>query len=315
MRVVLRHIAVWCGLALLDGAAGGSACAGVPENPLRPTAAARQETRREEPQPLAHSLVSAEERIAEPATIVPEMLPAPASDYPGAGSLQYPVAEADLFPGGLVPSWLAEPWFAHSDPNDPLRHIGLGQPLVGTSWRNRPWYVGTFIGGILLGELQANVHQNDTSFLGLRLGIDFDHYWGFEARWAFARPELFDGADVPLDGPSRNYFTDVSFAWYPLGDARWRPYVVAGVGFQTFRFHNDLDQRISETIFSVPIGVGMKYFYGPWFTLRFDLVDNIAFGNERVSAANNVGLMAGVEYRFGGRRQSYFPWHNNTSYW
>lgn len=309
----LRQLAVWCGLALLCGAAAGLVRAAVPENPLRP-APARSDSPAIQPEPLAHSLVSAEAQVSEPASVVPEMLPAPAGDYDAAAPLHYPIDEADLF-SGLVPAWLAEPWFAHSDPNDPHRHIGLGQPLIGTSWRNRPWYVGTFIGGVLLGELQSDVHQNDTSFLGLRLGIDFDHYWGFEGRWAFARPQLFDGADVPLDGPSRDYFTDFSLAWYPLGDARWRPYVVAGVGFQTFRFHNDLDQRISETIFSVPIGFGVKYFYGPWCSLRFDFVDNIAFGNERVSAANNIGLMAGVEYRFGGRRQSYFPWHNNTSYW
>src|SRR5262245_49796979 len=102
MRVVLRQIAVWCGLTLLCGAAGGPARAGVPENPLRPPPGARQDIRREEPQPLAHSLVSAEERVTEPATVVPEMLPAPVSDYPTEGPLHYPVTEADLFPGGLV---------------------------------------------------------------------------------------------------------------------------------------------------------------------------------------------------------------------
>ena len=54
---------------------------------------------------------------------------------------------------------------------------------------------------------------------------------------------------------------------------------------------------------------------GPWVSLRFDLVDNIAVGNAHVSGMHNVSFLAGVEYRFGGRRQSYYPWHNNTAYW
>jgi hypothetical protein len=92
-------------------------------------------------------------------------------------------------------------------------------------------------------------------------------------------------------------------------------YLSAGLGFQTFRFNDDLDKRISESMLSVPLGVGVKYFYGPWFSLRFDLYDNLGIGNARVSGMHNFSLMAGAEFRFGGRRQSYYPWHNNTSYW
>jgi Outer membrane protein beta-barrel domain len=325
---VLRWM-VWCGLALcgsiaLDVArAGNVARAGDPLNPLRqePTLAARDWG--EQPQPLAHSLVAAEGQVTEPPSVVPELLPAPGSAY--GGDVHYPPgggppggwpAGDDLQFPGLVHPWLAEPWFSHSDPNDPHRHIGLGQPLIGTSWRNRPLYVGTFVGGVFLHDLQTHhVNQNDTAFLGLRLGCDFDHYWAVEGRWAFARPELFDGTGAPLPAASRDYFADVSLLFYPLGDARWRPYVIGGLGFQQFRFNNDHAQRISEATLSVPIGFGLKYFYGPWFSLRFDFVDNICVGNERISGQHNVALMTGFELRFGGRRQSYYPWHNNTAYW
>lgn len=312
-------------MALLLGAIAASALrAAVPANPLRPSAefdptGESNVWAQSAPQPLAHSLVAAEGQDAEPSSVVPELLSAPSGmpDFPQhypAGD--YPLGGEGLFPGGLVHPWLAKPWFSHSDPNDPHRHIGLGQPLIGTSWRNRPWYFGTFVGGIFLHELQPNhVYQNDTAFMGLRLGLDFDHYWGLEGRWAFARPELYDGSGDTLANPSRDYFADVSLAFYPLGDARWRPYIIGGVGFQTFRFNNDQDQRISEATFSMPIGFGVKYFYGPWFSLRFDFIDNISVGNERVSGMHNVALMAGCEFRFGGRRQSYYPWHNNTAYW
>jgi hypothetical protein len=107
----------------------------------------------------------------------------------------------------------------------------------------------------------------------------------------------------------------VSLAWYPFGDARWRPYLSGGLGFATFRLNNELGERLSEAAVTVPLGFGVKYYYGPWFTLRFDFTDNIGLGNARVSGMHNVSLMVGAEYRFGGRRPSYFPWHNNTAYW
>jgi hypothetical protein len=247
----------------------------------------------------------------------PEVLPPPILAYggPGGGPADPALLEGAPW-NALVHPWFDEPWFAHSDPNDPHRHIGLGQPLVGTSWRNRPLFFGTVVGGVLLDDLVPNqLYQNDTSFVGARLGFDFDHYWGLEGRWAFARPDLADGSGTPLPGASRDYFADVSLVYYPFGDARWRPFLLGGMGFQTFRFNNALGQRISEASFEVPLGFGVKYFYGPWFTLRFDFTDNLALGNARLSGMHNVSFMAGAEFRFGGRRRSYFPWHNNTSYW
>src|SRR5205085_5117615 len=104
---------------------------------------------------------------------------------------------------------------------------------------------------------------------------------------------------------SRDYFTDVSLVYYPFGDARWRPYVLTGLGFQTFRFNNELRQRISEATLEMPLGLGVKYFYGPWFSLRLDFVDNLSFGNQRISGMNNISLMMRAELRFGGRRTSY----------
>jgi len=319
-----RTIAACCALAaLLSAGPQPPLCAAVPDNPLRSATGNMEQDVWAEPtpQPLAQLLVAAEEPIAELPSVVPELLPPPrAESMLAVESLHDPAFDEGLYPGGLfagglVHPWLARPWFPHSDPNDPARHIGLGQPLIGTSWRNRPLYAGTFVGGILLGELQDNVEPNDTAFLGLRLGWDYDHYWGLEGRWAFARPELYGPGGAPLDDPGRGYFADVSLVYYPLGDARWRPYASVGLGFQTYRFINAADQRISEAAFSVPLGVGVKYFYGPWFSLRFDLVDNISFGNDRLNAMSNIGLMTGVEFRFGGSRQSYFPWHSNTSYW
>src|SRR5688572_16185491 len=103
--------------------------------------------------------------------------------------------------------------------------------------------------------IDNRINQNDTAFMGVRLGFDFDHYWGFEWRWAYAAPELTDGDGIPIDSHSNNYYADVSLVHYPWGDARWRPYVSAGVGFQTFRFHDEFDNRISEAPLGIPLGL------------------------------------------------------------
>lgn len=210
---------------------------------------------------------------------------------------------------------LSHGWFVHSDPNDPHRSIGWGEPLVGTSWRNRPWYFGAFIGPIFNGDLIAgHVEQNNTALGGARLGLDFDHYWGIEARFGYANPHISEPDGTPL-GVSRNYLADVELLYYPWGDSRWRPYFTVGLGAATFRFTDDQDHVIHESLLSVPLGVGLKYFYSPWFTIRLELMENLAFGSQTLDNQANFSFLAGVEYRFGGRRPSYFPWHGNTAGW
>ncbi|HUE74681.1 MAG TPA: porin family protein [Pirellulaceae bacterium] len=238
----------------------------------------------------------------------------------GPGIDEWPAIEEGPPPGmhyshdGLA-TWRRwqRPWLSHSDPNDPHRHVGLGQPLEGTSWRNRPWFAGAFFGGAFHGDLTGNVRQNNGSLMGLRLGWDLDHYYGIEARYAFSNPQIMDGAGNSL-GDSHDYLMDVSALYYPLGDARWRPYLGLGVGMATYRFRDENDERIHDSAVSVPISVGIKYFYSPHFTLRLDAVDNITFGSDNLDAMNHFFLLGSVEYRFGGRRPSYFPWHGGTAW-
>ena len=125
--------------------------------------------------------------IVPPALGQPEMLPTAAGPPHFAEQFGDPICSVG--PGSYDGiTWeqqthplFAHPWFAHGDPNDPLRHIGIGQPLIGTSWRNRPIYFGSFVGGILMDDIQSHkIYQNDTAFVGLRIGYDFDHFWGLE---------------------------------------------------------------------------------------------------------------------------------------
>ncbi len=241
-----------------------------------------------------------------------------AEPWPG-GSAEYD-AWADFHSAGLHSTGAhdsrVQPWFTHTDPNDPYRHVGLGRPLVGTSWLNRPWYVGAFLGGLLADDLISNhVETNNSFFLGGRLGWDFDHYWGLEGRYAFSRPQINDARGDTLPDPAREYFIDVSLAYYPWGDSQWRPFATVGLGLQTFRFHDDTGESIHQSLLSVPLGVGLKVFYSPYCTLRLEAYDNIAWGDGALSTMHNFTLAAGAEFRFGGRPTSYFPWHGSTSYW
>jgi len=231
-------------------------------------------------------------------------------DWPGA----HPAERVRFWP--RTGTWLPIHWFGHSDPNDPYRHTGLGEPLIGTSWRNRPYYFGLFVGGIFNDDLvDQEVLQNNAVFLGMRLGWDFDHYWALEGRYAFARAEALTGAGVPIAESARDYYGDVSLLYYPWGDSCWRPYFSMGVGLANFRFVDNNGFFINDSAFGLPIGIGLKNYTSRWCTLRLDLVDNIAFGTNQVSSMHNFSVMAGVEFRFGGRSPSYFPWHGSTVYW
>ena len=294
--------------ALLLAAAAARAQA--PVNPLRTSAV--QATSAVDPwaEPAERSVL----RVS--ITDEPEPLPPPSvvpkhfGEAPPGGLL------ADGPPGAGPHDSFVQPWFTHTDPNDPYRHVGLGRPLIGTSWLNRPWFVGVFLGGLLADDLiGSDVQANNSFFIGGRLGWDFDHYWGLEGRYAYSHPQLTGAEGDNLASRAREYYADVSLAYYPWGDSQWRPFVSCGLGLQTFRFRDHEDRQTSQSLLSVPIGGGLKLFHSPTHTLRLEAYDNIALGDGRLSGMSNFTLAIGAEFRFGGRPTSYFPWHGTTALW
>lgn len=236
-----------------------------------------------------------------------------------------PPAPGGMFEPGHESAFAGSDWASyfqlpipatHTDPNDPYRYRGRGEPIIGSSWRNRPVFTGFFIGARLSGDdiLSGRVKHSNGSFLGLRLGWDFDHYWGGELRYAYSSPELTDNSGNSL-GDSHDYFVDASLAFYPWGDTRWRPFIGAGVGVTTYRFRDELDRRIHDSAFTLPISLGIKYYASPIFSLRVDVTDHISFGSDNLSAMQNFSLTIGGEMRFGGRNVSYMPWHGNSQVW
>lgn len=232
-------------------------------------------------------------------------------------SAQSPAIAADSEPLPTPDGWSNEfPFvdFSHRHPDDPDRHVGLGWPLEGTSWRNRPWHIGFFAGAVNGDELiDGLVDQHTGPFGGFRLGYDPDHYWGVEGRFAFANLELVEAPrPVPNQRRSRDGMWDVDLLYYPWGDSAWRPFVSLGIGWSSFRFEDHLGRPVKDTTLQMPIGIGLKYYFRNWAALRVDATDNFSFSSQTIDTMHNFSLTVGVEFHFGGRHRSYFPWHPGT---
>jgi len=191
--------------------------------------------------------------------------------------------------------------FSHDDPDDPARHVGRGEPLEGTSWRNRPWHIGWFYGSL------NGVDQHTGQFGGYRLGYDVAHYWGIEGRFAFANLEVADTGAEQNGRTSRDWYGDLDLLYYPWGDSAWRPFFSWGLGWGSFRFVDERNRPIKDTTFMMPFGIGLKYYFRNWLAQRVDALDNLAFSSQTVDAMHNLSLTFGMELHLGGPRRSYFP--------
>ncbi len=191
------------------------------------------------------------------------------------------------------------------------RHQGKGDPLVGTSWINRPIHVDLLSGGLFTGELvSGSANATNGILVGTRIGWDLNHYLGGEFRLA--------QADVGLEG---NYdradirFYDVSFLYYPWGDSRLRPFTTFGMGISQFTFTDPQALPAKDTLMQMPFGLGFKYLARPNLSLRMEFLDNLAFGSSLMRTQNNLSLTGGMELRLGGQRRNYFPFSSSSRIW
>jgi hypothetical protein len=213
----------------------------------------------------------------------------------------------DFFPRGCFP------WSARTP--DHARHRQMFFPLEGTSWRNRPLSAGWAVGGFWGDEPLDNLVSLDPGIYGAyRLGWDYDHYFGVEARLAQATPGVATINQVPHTTADVTLF-DVSMLYYPTGDSRLRPYFLAGLGFQYLNFR-DHNYRVTEdAVFSIPLGIGVKWMCSPWLAIRMEFTENFAVGSTELDSMHNLTLNGGVEVRFGGTRPSYWPYNPNRRIW
>jgi len=210
--------------------------------------------------------------------------------------------------------WFRHFGFRHSSTHG--RHIGLGIPLEKTSWKNRPYHIDWFT-GTLLGDnlISKRVAQDNELFGGLRIGWDFDHYWGIETRFGWSDPNI-QTAQAQTSGENGSYFvSDIDILYYPWGDSKIRPYILLGVGMAQFRFIDDVGVSVNNTLVTTPFGLGIQFQQWSWLAWRFELLNNIAYGADGMDTVDNISLTAGMEFRFGARPASYWPWQSSRRIW
>jgi hypothetical protein len=209
-------------------------------------------------------------------------------------------------PQGMVP------YVGPRTPDD-QKDRGFGLPLEGRGWRNQPFSIGTFAGATDGGALvPGHVHQQPSFYGGINLGWDYDHYWGIEKRLGFGVLNLTNQNHDPIPDSGLSVTGEYRLMYYPLGDARWRPFLTAGVGWSDFYFHDDRGAKHLDTVGMIPFGVGLKYLCNERLAIRFDLIDEMTFGDGALSNFHYVALAAGLEFRY-GRRLINMPWHRKST--
>ena len=221
------------------------------------------------------------------------------------------------------------------------RYRGPGQPLIQESWRFRPLSIGAFFGFVQGGPLIHDwARENQGPIGGVQIGWDYDHYWGMEMRFGWAVMDISDSAlaiaaqqakddaaGLSATDPLRHRFDGVRnnhvFLWdghvlfYPWGDSAVRPYLVVGFGTNTNNFIDRIDVPYKNTLFTVPVGIGMKYRLNDYLALRMECADYIALGGGSTfeDVVQRVLVTGGMEFRYGGPRRAYWPWNPGRNYW
>jgi len=208
-------------------------------------------------------------------------------------------------------------WFGFRHSYTHGRSVGWGLPLVGSSWLNRPYYVGATLGPMWLTNRPIPSVPRDADVIGsLIFGWDWDYYWGSEFQYAYATPELGNPSAPPGSPIGHRYaHWNYSFMYYPWGDSNLRPYWRLGVGDTHFDYTLPNGVRWNEWELSTPFGVGLKYSFRRWLAGRIEFTDQFSWGDHGTSTQHNLTLNFGLEMRFGAKRKAYWPWNPSRHIW
>jgi hypothetical protein len=207
--------------------------------------------------------------------------------------------------------WLG---FRHSSRDG--RYSGYGHPLHGTSWRNRPYYFGADLGAMwMTRSVHEDVSRDSDVFGGIFGGWDWDHYWGTELGVHRATPELINHQAPGALRNDRLMIWSAAMMYYPWGDSAVRPYWRCGIGMTEIDFPTDSGVRRDDALWTIPIGVGVKYPFRRWLAGRAEFADQWAIGEGDVHTQHNLTLTFGLEWRFGVHPRSYWPWNPSRYIW
>ena len=199
-------------------------------------------------------------------------------------------------------------------PRGPNR--GVGGPLMMRSWLDRPFYIGVFAGAMDGDQLVNRLLNQDCGATGgFSLGWNCDNYWGLESRLFFTSLPVEDTAYAirkyeeqfppdtylrPLTTRNNSMTTfDVSVHYYPLGNAKWRPFLKLGIGLASQTFRDIEGTKYSVNSCVVPVGIGLKYWWNERIALQLDVVDNVFFAADGTKTQNNWTATVGLNFPLG----------------
>jgi hypothetical protein len=218
---------------------------------------------------------------------------------------------------GFGTPWFIDQWKNIRSSKTHGRAMGFGEPLRGTSWLNRPYWVSLDVGALVMANSPAaNVRENNDLFAAIGVGWDWDHYWGTQVRVGWATPSLENTALAANAGPNDTLtIADASLLYYPWGDSRVRPYWRVGLGITDIEYPLADGMHRNDNLLTTPLGFGVKYQARRWLIWRAEVIDNLAWGENGTSTLNNFTFTLGAEWRFGGRPTGSYAWHQRGHHW
>ncbi|HUY90092.1 MAG TPA: hypothetical protein VMV10_15250 [Pirellulales bacterium] len=187
------------------------------------------------------------------------------------------------------------------------------------SWLSFPFQFEKFTGWVLADEpIHRQIHNGQGNLFGGRLGWDFAPRWGVETRIGYVRTTLGSASRTLIPSHENFVFWDTSLAFYPRGDARWRPFVELGAGLVNVGFIDDQGVRWNENLPTLPVAAGFKYRINRVDAVRLDITDFVVFGSARGGNGRQVmhdpAVFFAYERRFGLPRKTHFS-EPNASRW
>ena len=196
------------------------------------------------------------------------------------------------------------------------RNVGWGWPMGGTSWMNRPYYLGVGLGPIWLTRpMGPHVTLDTDTYANFVVGWDWEYYWGSEFEFGYATPEVRNRLQWDAHRGDRLHHFSYNLFYYPWGDSALRPYWRFGLGGSEFDYPTDDGHRIDEVLLTFPWGIGVKYPFRKTWAIRTEVVDYWSIGHSNVDTQHNIAWTFGIEWRFGVRSKSYWPWNPTNEIW
>ncbi|MDR3183710.1 MAG: outer membrane beta-barrel protein, partial [Planctomycetaceae bacterium] len=191
-----------------------------------------------------------------------------------------------------------------NSPTGPDR--GCGHPLVNKSWLDHPYSFGGFIGPLIGSKITDNIKQKNGSNGGMIFGYNMNDYWGLESRIYFSSLEFHNAAGA--DWVNQLAAIDASVNYYPLGNAKWRPFLKYGFGAgrETLSLVNGggtAGGKFSDTVVTMPTGIGMRYWWNDRLAVQSDIICNTIFASGIAKSQSHWSFGLGLTYSFGSNQK------------